>query len=460
MAESSKYQKISKNYQKKMENFISSSKNASSIYDAFCHGDTYIVKSKRIESANYNPEWLAAIEGCMIDLGEIIKNPRKVTKTDTNLVPVELAKKTNDESVRHLASHSQYVKNISDKGDVVPDKILNIGADDDFLTYENKFIATLVKRLVLFVEKRYQYIARNTPLRHVQFLKYKTTQAIDGSLVEVETKIRITKVNSEIVPSIGEAYLQRIEEVRRYLRFYYTTDFMKLFKNEKDVKGQILQTNIIRKNPLYHHCYELYRFISNYEDVGAEYNVKETVQELNESEIELINQNLLASFLTINPSNPSPESFAEEKKYKPKIKKTIDDDMYVYAPFEDKAVEFIRVDEDFKMGLEKDVGEIVKNPTKAQSNYQQNEVYKRKTIDARNKEVEKLLKRHTKKEEEFEARQLELKRLEEEHLEELRKKEEERIKKLLEAKIDEMRSDIKAEAKSEEVVTPKKRKSK
>ena len=443
----SKYQKLSKQYEKKMNSFISSSKGASEIYDAFSKGNNRIIKSSRIESANYNPEWLNVIEDCLLDLGDIIKNPRKITKTDPNLVPVELARKTNDESVRHLASHSQYVKNIDEKGDVIPDKILNIGADDDYFTYENKFIATLVKRLIIFVEKRYQYIARNTPLQNVQFLKYKSSQAIDGQLVEIETKIRVTKVNSDIVPSIGEAYLKRIEEVRRYLKFYYTTDFMKMFKNEKDVKGAILQTNIIRKNPKYHHCYELYRFINSYKDIGAEYNVKETYKDLDENELELVNQSILANFLAIYPDDPSPEIIAREKTYKPRIKTTIDDDMFVYSPIEDKEIEFIRADEAYQMGFERDIEEIIKNPTKREAMYQEYEVYKKKLADSRRKEIEKFKKRHQKKEEEFLNRQEQLAKEEEERLEELRKREEERIRKLLLEKIDEARKDLKNKAK-------------
>ena len=40
---------------------------------------------------------------------------------------------------------------------------------------------------------------------------------------------------------------------------------MKKLKTEKDVHNPIIQTNIIRKNPLYHHCYEVYKFIERYE---------------------------------------------------------------------------------------------------------------------------------------------------------------------------------------------------
>lgn len=445
----SKYQKISKNYQKKVESFISSSKGASELYDAFSHGDTRIVKSSRIESANYNPEWLKKIEDCMIDLGDIINNPRKVTKTETDIVPIELAKKTNDESVRHLASHSQYVKNITDKGDVIPDKILNIGADDDYITYENKFIATLIRRLIVFVEKRYEYIAKNTPLKHVQVLKYKTSQAIDGSLIEIETKVRVTKVNTEVVPSLGEAYLKRIEEVRRYLKYYYTTDFMKLFKNERDVHGQILQTNIIRKNPKYHHCYLLYRFIENYRDVGAEYNVKESYRDLNEEEIELVNQTILANFLAVNPENPSPEVFATEVKSKPQIEHTLDDDMFTYSPILDQNVTYIRVDENYQLGLESEIEEIRRNPSRQEANYQQQEAEKKKLIEKRRKERDSLLKRQEKREKAYLERQAELAEEERKRIEKLTREEEERRRQILLKEIDKARDVLKTKAKTQ-----------
>jgi len=443
----SKYQKISKNYKEKVGKFISSSKGASQIYDAFSHGDTKIVKSTRIESANYNPEWLKQIEDCMIDLGEIINNPRKVTKTDTNLVPVELAKKTNDESVRHLASHSQYVKNITDKGDVIPDKILNIGADDDYLTYENKFIATLIKRLIIFVEKRYEYIAQNTPLKNVQVLKFKTSQAIDGSLVEIETKVKVTKVNTEVVPSLGEEYLNRIEEVRRYLKFYYNTDFMKLFKNEKDVHGAILQTNIIRKNPKYNHCYRLYKFIENYKDVGAEYNVRESYKDINEDEIELINQSILSNFLAVYPENPSPEAFANSVKSKPEIEHTLDDDMFVYSPYLDPIARYIRVDEDYQLGLEKEIAEIRRNPSRQEANYQEDEVKKKKLIEKRRKERDSLLKRNEKREKEYIARQEFLAEEERKRIEKLTHEEEERRRQILLKELDKARAELKEKAK-------------
>ena len=65
------------------------------------------------------------IEDAIPSIDEIIKNPRINTKTVTNLVPVELAKKTGSESIQHLSTHSQFVKEIDKNGNKELLNILN-----------------------------------------------------------------------------------------------------------------------------------------------------------------------------------------------------------------------------------------------------------------------------------------------------------------------------------------------
>ena len=76
-------------------------------------------------SSFFNDEWIRKIEDCIYELGQIVNNPLEVTTTEGNIVPVELAKKINYESIQHLASHTQYIKDIDEEGNVVPSKILS-----------------------------------------------------------------------------------------------------------------------------------------------------------------------------------------------------------------------------------------------------------------------------------------------------------------------------------------------
>ena len=268
------------NYSKEKELYLSMSEklsgvlddnDAKEIFDALKNGKSSYLRLDRIESSSFDNSWIENIESCLFDLGTIINNPRMVTKTTADLTPIELAKKTNSTSIMHLASHTQYIKDIDENGNVIPNKILSIGSDDDIKTYENRFIATLIRKLVLFVEKRYEFVKQYATLMDHEQLFFKNSSNLNGAQVNIETKIVVDSPKEEKIEIETNDYIKRIEQVREYILYYYNSRFMKIFKTDKNVKNPILQTNIIRKNPKYHRCYELYRFIEAYDKLkGSE----------------------------------------------------------------------------------------------------------------------------------------------------------------------------------------------
>ncbi len=438
----SKYQKLQSKLTKKFDSFYSSSNEAKEILASISHGQNRYFKSSRVINNSYDPRWLDMIEDTIPTLGEIIKNPRKVTKTVTEIVPVELAKKTNAESIRHLASHTQYVKSVDEQGNITPNKVLNIATDDDYAIYENKFIATLVRRLLLFVEKRYDFMTRYATLKDTEVLMLKSTAVVDGSVVEVETKVKVTKTPDEANPGETNDFLRRIEEVRRYILYYYNSDFMKMFKTEKSVRSPILQTNIIRKNPLYNKCFKLYRYIENYAGLGIDYRVKESYTDFNKEGFAQVNNVALAAFLAVNGENPGKSKLQEDKVYKPRVLKSMDDDSFIYGPISNKPLEFIRVDEQYFKDLKRGIGEIKLHPTKYEAAYQDLEVAKKKAIENEEMSVNKLLKRKEKEMKLFEVKQAKLKELEEKRLAKEKEKEELEKQKKAQSVIEEVRKDI------------------
>src|SRR5690606_36022941 len=61
------------------------------------------------------------------------------------------------ESIKHLAQHTNLISNI--EGDkITPSKILNVFKEESFDTYENRFVNTLINRLYIFINKRYDKI--------------------------------------------------------------------------------------------------------------------------------------------------------------------------------------------------------------------------------------------------------------------------------------------------------------
>ena len=448
-------QKLFNKYIQKMET-LNKDKNVDDIYDALLNGKNSYLRMSHVESSRFDPTWIKVIEDVLYDLGEIISNPRSVTKVESNVVPVELAKKINGESVQHLASHTQYIKEIDENGDVVPSKILSHSNEDNIHTYENRFIATFIRRLVLFIEKRYQFVTENVSLFTDNVLLMKNETVVNGQLVEIETKVRVRKENEDEVAVQAREYIEHIKSMREYVTYYYNSPFMRQMKTERDVRKPIIQTNIIRKNPKYRHCFETFMFIEKFDSLGVTYKVDENYSLFSPEELREYNYLLLSQYLSLQDERPFKEVKKNEKVYKPKIQTSIDDEKFVYGPLYKGPIEFVRVDEGYRKYRESLVrNDLPEHPTKQEKEFYKDEYNFRKFIKEEQKQIDRLLSRTYKDIKEFEKavekilalRQKEEFEAEQERLRAIREEEDRRI----EAKRREIIAAAKAKAREEKL---------
>ena len=389
-------------YVEKM-NSLNKDSNIEAIYDSLLNGKNSYLRLSRRGSSSFDPSWISVIEDCLFDLGEIINNPREVTKTDSNVTPVELAKKIDGESVQHLASHTQYIKEVDEKGNVIPSKILSHTNVDDIHTYENRFIATFIRQLMLFVEKRYEFISSNINLQRDDELFIKNSTVIDGQEVEIETKIKIRKEETDKSAVEAKDYIERILAMREYIQYYYNSPFMRAMKNERDVRRPILQTNIIRKNPKYRKCYETYLFIEKFDTLGVSYHVDENYQTFSEKERQDINYLLLSSFLTVQTDHEFESIKKSNKTYKPKILTSMDDEKFVYGDLLKGPIEFVRIDETYREYLRSKVKEdLPLHPSKQEREFFKEEYDYKKEQKMDEKQLDRLIARKQKEIAEYE----------------------------------------------------------
>ena len=358
------------------------------------NGQNSYLRLRMKGSSFFNDEWVKAIEDCVYELGQIVNNPLEVTKTEGELTPVELAKKINYESIQHLASHSQYVKDIDEQGNVIPAKILSQFHKEEIHTYENRFIATFIRRLVLFVEKRYEFIKTTVNFDTKDVLYIKNKSIVDGQEVTIETKVTKKKVNEDAQSKIGREFVKRVETMRRYVNYFYNSPFMKELKTEKNVRKPILQTNIIRKNPLYHKCYETFLFIERFSQLGVEYSLDSHYQEFNERERKALNYILTSNLLSLEASESSKVYKKSNKTYKPKLLPSCDDEIFTYGDLVKGPIEFVRIDEKYTEWLNAQVStKIPPKPNKVEREYFKEELELKKNTKKHINEVDLLLKR-------------------------------------------------------------------
>ena len=375
------------------------------IYDALSAGKNSYLRLDRLASSSFDKSWIEVIEGCIFDLGEIIANPRQHTKITGNLTPVELAKKVTSESVQHLASHTQYIKEVDEYGNVIPSKILSMSSDDDLHTYENRFIATFVRRLFLFISKRYEFVSKFAELHNEEILYFKNKSIVDGAEVEIETKIKVSYKNENEETRINSGYVERIKQTRDYISYFYNSPFMKQMKNEKDVRNPIVQTNIIRKSPKYRHCYEVYRFIETYDHLGVNYKVDENYSMFNNEELAELNRTLFANYVTLRGNDGSREKKVNNKVYKPRILTSLEDESFIYGPLLEGPISFARVDDGYQAYLDSKIKkDLPLHPTKKEKEYYEDEYTAKKENQQDQKAKADLLKRRQKEVNAFEKK--------------------------------------------------------
>lgn len=392
-ASSVNYLKINKKVLKKVDALINNDKQTLNIYNALKNGKTSYFKENRKEDSYFDLSWIELIEETLPHLEKIVERPKLNTKVVRNVVPVELAKKIGSESVQHLASHAQFVKTIDKQGNIIPEKILNIGTEDEYLIYENRMVATLVRHLVLFLTKRYEYIVKYSPLTDVQTLFIKNESDVNDCHVEIETKVVCSRHARDNADVDIETYVKRIIYMKKLVETFNHTSFMQMFNKTRDVHLPLLKTNIIRKNPDYKSCARLLTFISGYDKVGISFVVREGYMELTPAEESYLCGLTLLNFLAVDPEPSEEQVVKKVKTYRPKFISNIDDELFA---FNDYGIdpEYVRVDKAYYEREEKIVNKTLrKTPTKEELKHRKEEYDKRKKLYEEEKRIELLKKR-------------------------------------------------------------------
>lgn len=340
--ESSPKQKLNhaqKAYLARIKNLVSSSSSFQSLLlQVREQGKNYVRQTERLESKKFDGKFVDELEKGFNAIDQIITNPRTFIKESPELVEAGLAKKINAQSITHLASHTQFVHSVDEKGNVTPEKILTIHAEIDMQIYENRFVMTLIKKCSLFIEKRFNFIKDHGETLDSDLLLIKSVSDIDGAKYEIDSRIKVSTPSKDGGnKEKNEDVLQRLASLRERCAYYMRSPFMAEMQGAKDVANPIHMTNLIVKNPHYHAAYELWKFVDAYTELGVSYNVQETEQDFSQPYFEEILALVMADILTLR-SNRVKNKVINPKKSKdrvvnPKVVFNLEDETYYDGKF-------------------------------------------------------------------------------------------------------------------------------
>ena len=159
-----------------------------SILDRMRQGNASIELRKRILLRAIDETWVNIVEDTLPALDVIIRNPSKFIEEKEEVIPVELARKVTVRTLQHLSQHTNLISRID--GDmIIPSKLLNVYKDETLLTYENKFINTLINRLYAFVNRRYEIALKAGQDEKTTSIEFKDD--FDHNSVKVKMNFRL-----------------------------------------------------------------------------------------------------------------------------------------------------------------------------------------------------------------------------------------------------------------------------
>lgn len=248
-------------------------------------GEKTVSFNRKIIEKNIDSSWLTEIEKALPHLDTVIRNPRNTIKEVEEIVPIAMSRKITVESIKHLGQHTDLIQDIDKKtGKITPSKILNIHKEETLDTYENRFVNTLIDRLYIFINIRYNKLVQTAEAQEAYSFNYDTV-ADSGDGRKVNISFKIETVDSLVGGSNDTDVWTRLERVKKAIEGYKGSVLCTTLGNAF-IRPPVMRTNAITKNVDLMACLTLWQFIESYDKAGYEVNVSDTAQRPDDSYIE------------------------------------------------------------------------------------------------------------------------------------------------------------------------------
>lgn len=333
-----------------MENCIDTGENKYSLFNRYFE--------KKIDL-----RWVEEIEACIIPLDNIMRVPRKFIVQEEEIVPIERARKITNESIRHLAQHTNMIAKV-EGDDVTPNQILNVFREESFEVYENRFVYTLMQNLIRFIDIRYDVIFNISDDDNMASLKMESDFNRGREKVTYKLEVSAQSGGSELedtanIDGENASAFQRIERIKKIINEYAHSPFMKELRNCVPVRPPIMRTNAIQKNPNFRACLKLWQFIQSYNDLGYEITVKESNDMVSDEYRNQLNQMMALNYMMLKANTMSEDAVGQQKrrKLKPKLLKRLAEELVLDYDMEDVEIQRVFVEEIKRVSKKKMEGE-------------------------------------------------------------------------------------------------------
>jgi len=233
-------------------------------------------------------DWIETIERVLPALDLAVRKPSVMIEDVDEILPIEISRHITEKSIKHLAQHTYLIQDVDEDDNVIPSKILNIYHDETLLTYENKFLNTLVHRLFAFIDRRWTALKGSFGTSENYHFQYETkfshshegakTEGRIGLEIELTTPMSEPKEEADIKNNAVYAdALSRAEKLFMTVLSYMTSRFIRAM-GKFFIRPPVIRTNGILKNKTLRECLGLWEYIESYDKAGFSLTLDEFLE--------------------------------------------------------------------------------------------------------------------------------------------------------------------------------------
>lgn len=209
-----------------------------------------------------NNEWLDMLEFSIPHIEKALIKQIKQIITEEEVIKIELIKKVTVESVKHLSKNVNFVDHIEPQsGDVIPKKILNAYKEETFLTYENKFLYSLIKLIEDFMYLRQRDQESDYKGKNQQKANYHAEVKLKREKIKTNFEY-ITELSTEATKT-GDTS-ERIKEIKKSIKMLKSTELYQILDSKRFplIKGTLKMTNVLLKNVHFQYAVKLWNYLN------------------------------------------------------------------------------------------------------------------------------------------------------------------------------------------------------
>lgn len=210
-----------------------------------------------------NDEWIEMVEFTIPYIEKALVKQIKQMSTEEEVIKVELIRKISVESVKHLTKHVDFIDQYDEEtGEVIPKKILNVYKEETFVTYENRFLYTLIKLIDDIIFLREKDLKEESGGKSIRKAKYQA----EANLNKEKVKVKLDYVTE--TPSTEKKRVEmgeKIEKLKKELKTVKSTQLYQKLDAKKVpiVKPPLKMTNVLLKNVNFQYAVKLWNYLSD-----------------------------------------------------------------------------------------------------------------------------------------------------------------------------------------------------